>query len=106
MFEELKHKLFSIKKVIGAELIIQADGTYSIRFIQLFVKDELIQSGSHNFKLLTINQLKNSIDEDVPVCLIINGKGVFQKKVDLKELSSGHKLQAILPKASTNDFYL
>lgn len=106
MLEDLKYKLYSLKRVIGAELVILADGSYNIRFTELSIKNDIIQSSKGRTDLTSVNQLKNSIDDNVPVVLVLTGKGIIQKRIEILSSENEAKLQQVFPNASYQDFYL
>lgn len=106
MLEVLKQKLFGVKEVVGVELDILQDGSYSIRFVELLLNGDLIRTGKSHVSLTKVSQLKNSIDEGVPVVLVVNGKGVIYRQLDLQHETETARLQKVLPNASIADFYL
>jgi hypothetical protein len=108
MLAGIKRKFLGSGRVAGIELFFLPDGSYKISLVQLSLKKSLItfdKRSAENFK--SLDELKMATDKNVPVSLILNGKGILTRKVFReKDEDDSTLLSQALPNAKISDFYL
>jgi len=91
--------------VNGIELVIQQDGSYVFNFVTIKKKKTSLITENSQYGIKSIDDLKNSLDVKSPCYIVINGKGVITKKVQLKQDESVKGiLNKVLPNANDADF--
>ena len=108
MFESLKNtRLIRGSQILGLQAYSLPDGNYEYDFVLLKKKKNKLIIDK---KASGITDLKNALSQiptGIPVYLIIDGKGVIHKKINLlnKENESSI-LSQILPNANPDEFFL
>lgn len=101
MFKQVKNRILALKKAAGIELTFLSDGSFMINCIVLEVVKGKVVVAKTYYNLKSVNTLKGEINENTPVSLVINGKGVIHKKTN----SISESLPAdIFPGINPNDF--
>ena len=102
MLEKLKHIVIP-QKAAGLEIILE-DNKARLVLVVVELKNNLLQI-EKKVMLESIESLTDYITTtDVPINLVVNGKGVLHKKV--KGINDkNHALQSALPNAKLADFY-
>ncbi|MDF2456913.1 MAG: hypothetical protein K0R51_2906 [Cytophagaceae bacterium] len=104
MLDRLKQRLVSFDKVAGVEILLLQDGSMDIRLIVLAKVKNKIQVQQALEDLKSIDQLKAYITPDMPIALVINGRGILNKKVS-ESFDRSNSVQLFLPNAKPVDFY-
>lgn len=88
------------------EMVVLPDETYRFNFISVKKKKQnKIEFIDEESTIDNFDTLKNSIDTKIPICLVINGKGIISKKVATdKDENIETLLQKVLPNALSSDF--
>ncbi|MFI5219070.1 MAG: hypothetical protein ACHQNT_06240 [Bacteroidia bacterium] len=94
------------KQVTGIECTILPGGDSIIRTVILKENKSRVEVVSST-EFIKPADLKNSIPGNLPVILILTGKGIIHKRLALHENESDKNLlQSVLPNAEVKDFYL
>ncbi|MBK8787015.1 MAG: hypothetical protein IPN43_11105 [Chitinophagaceae bacterium] len=101
MLKQVKNKILALKKVAGIELTFLSESTFLINCIILEVEKGKAVITKTYYNLKTISALKGEISENTPVAMVINGKGVIQKRTST--ISAGLPSD-IFPGINPNDF--
>lgn len=107
MLAKVKDRINKIHKAAGVELVLLSEGRYRILLTILILnkgainieKKELIEEGN-------LEILKDRIEKDTPVFLILNGRGILHKKIAESGADSNYLIQSVLPNAKAQDFYI
>lgn len=108
MFEKFKiDNIFQSREIAGVECVFLPDGKKYFNVFVLKKKKEKIVSVLSESGIESIELLKKKINADIPITLVINGKGIINKKVPFNENDSDEVLlQKALPNTKPEDFYL
>jgi Tfp pilus assembly protein PilN len=91
------------KSVTGVEVAFSGDGNPWFNLCILKKDKSSLHTESVKIKITNIEELPSKL----PVCLVLNGKGIIHKKLSCKEDDSDKALlERVLPNANINDFYL
>lgn len=91
--------------VNGVEILIQNDGTYVFGWVKLKKEKSSIQTVNEQIGITDILELQKCISTKEPIVLVINGKGVINKKVACSENDSVQVLlNKVFPNANENEF--
>jgi Tfp pilus assembly protein PilN len=106
MFDRFKNILKS-KSSAGLEIIILPDGSYELNLVVLKKQKSSLVTEKQSEGLSAFKEAAALIGSEIPIIIIINGKGVIHRKVDVHENdSSTMLLNKILPNASANEFVI
>src|ERR1051326_6138781 len=91
----------------GVEIEILSAGKFSLHYVLLKRNKSKVSVVSSGKELVSITQLNSFIGKDVPVSVILTGKGIIRKEIPAGDLKSEKDLlQRVLPNANPGDFYL
>ena len=82
MLQQVKNKILALKKVAGIELTFLSENTFIINCIILEAEKGKAVITKTYYNLKSIDALKGEISDNMPVALVINGKGVIHKKTN------------------------
>ena len=99
--------LYKDKQSVGIEIIFQPDNTKVYNFILLKKDKGALFIENCKEKITSIEDLKNLIPKNVPISLVLNGKGILHKIISVNEKDTEITLlQKVLPNAQIDDFYI
>jgi|GEM_PF-1315624 len=99
--------LYKDKQSVGIEIIFQPDNTKVYNFILLKKDKGALFIENSKEKITSIEDLKNRIPKNVPISLVLNGKGILHKTISVNEKDTEITLlQKVLPNAQIDDFYI
>ena len=88
----------------GIEMHLSGNGNLMANVVVMKRYRGTIQIKNTYFRLNSLEAIKNSIPESLPISLTIDGKGIIYKKVKLD--SSKTLINHLLPNAPEKDFYV
>jgi len=93
--------------IAGVELFYNSNGDHYFN-VSVLKKEKLsINTVVAKEKLENITAVKEELNSSIPLCLVINGKGIIHKKVTYLESDDDKTLlQKALPNANIDDFYV
>lgn len=101
MIEQIKHRIFSQKRVAGIELTQISEGAFHINCLVLESKKGKAVIADTYYNLKSLKELEGKIPKFTPAALVMNGKGLIHKKTT----STGSALSSeILPGVNPADF--
>ena len=103
MWNSIEQKILQINKATGIEIIILDDDKLIINTDTASTRNNTIIKGKEINGLKELAGLTEEIDPAIPLSVVINGKGVLIKKIDIP-IKNG-LVQSVLPNANPNDFY-
>ena len=107
MLTKVKEKINKINKAAGVEIVLLPDNRYNLFLTVLALnKKSIVIEKKELIEDDTIESLKNYIDKDVPVYLVLNGRGILHKKVAEAGTDNNSLIQLVLPNAKIQDFYV
>ncbi|MBS1509216.1 MAG: hypothetical protein JST86_00130 [Bacteroidetes bacterium] len=80
MLEQVKNKMLALKKVAGIELTFLSENLYVINCIIIENRKEKVIVTDTFYNIKNIVDLKGKITNQIPVALVLNGKGLIHKK--------------------------
>jgi len=127
----IQDKLLGIKKVAGVEVILASAKEMEYNYVLLSLDKGIISIENQQIGLKNIEELRDRIPDDIPISLVINGRGLLIKKItgkmieepaphlpairkantrqagSLSQSEAGRKeiIHALLPNAKAEDFY-
>jgi len=106
MFKSTRlNKLFEKTSVNGVEVVIQLDGTFVFNLVCLKKEKSSIVTEKQKSGIKNIEDLKSELDLKAPFVIVLNGKGIINKKIACKENNSVKVLlNKVLPNASESEF--
>lgn len=105
MFDLLKYiRIFDDKMAAGLEVIIKDNDIreYNMVIIKKEKSAVLIEKATNTF--VSVDEILNYLPSKLPVSLVINGKGILTKEVDVKENNTQPLIEKVLPNVSTDEF--
>jgi hypothetical protein len=106
MWQHLKKKILVLKEVAGLEIILLPNDEFLLRLVLLKIKKGNVHKEFEYSHLTQITQLKEKLSINIPIALVINGKGMLQKKIEDKSISNENfDIEKILPNINPNDFF-
>ncbi|MBN8696060.1 MAG: hypothetical protein J0L87_05985 [Bacteroidetes bacterium] len=91
--------------VNGVEVHLQGDGTYVFNLVKLKRKRSAFNISQSVNDITDIKQLRNHIQANEPIILVLIGKGVINKKIHCNENEPIKSLlNKVLPNANENEF--
>lgn len=106
MFNRFKNILKS-KSSAGLEVIILPDGSYELNLVVLKKEKSLLITEKQIEGLVSVEEAATLIDPTIPLILIINGKGIIHRKMDIHENDTALTLlNKIFPNANSDEFVI
>lgn len=106
MFDRLKNILKS-KSSAGLEVIILPDGSYELNLVVLKKQKSSLVTEKQSEGLTTFEAAAALIDPAIPLILIVNGKGIIHRKMDVHENDTPLALlNKIFPNANPDEFVI
>lgn len=103
IFNQFLHR-FHPNEIAGLEIFVHNDGVVDLHLVILKKKkEELIFSKKVAF-VPDFETLKTHLPKDIPVVIVLNGKGILHKKLETLPADIEQIPQAILPNATAADF--
>jgi len=103
MWRKAEQKILQIKKAAGVEIIFLEGDKYYININQTISRNNAIINEKEIHSLERIEQIEGQIAKDIPLSIVLNGKGILLKKI-VGPASNG-LLQSVIPNANPDDFY-
>lgn len=95
------------KTSVGIEIILLPENTYEINVIVLKKIKSIVTLEKQKTGIESFEELAQFIDTNLPITLVLNGKGIIHRKVNLSENDTSVTiLNKVLPNANANDFNL
>src|ERR1700685_4512601 len=105
MFKAAKNKILQIHQATGVEICYLPDGEIIINTTTVKLnKNIVVKVNDHTF-LSDLNDLRKKISVEIPIALVVSGKGVLYKQIAIAEIPS-NPIEAILPTANPAEFYV
>jgi hypothetical protein len=101
----LKHTILRINKIHGVEASFSADGNLTFHTVTLRLERNTIIKEKEWRQIDSLEDLSNQLPGEIPVALVVNGKGVLHKKLQ-EQPSQAKILEAVLPSADPAEFYI
>lgn len=106
MVEKLIKKIISTSKVAAISMKISSDSAANVSLCILEKKKGIVTIIKAT-EDVSLEQLPAHIGKDVPVIVVVDGRGVLHKKMDANAETPPDKLLTkIMPQAKPEDFYL
>ena len=106
MWQFLKKKILTLKQIAGLEIVFLPDDKLLLNLVSLKLKDGNIIKEFESYNLSGIEQLKEKLSPSVPITLVINGKGILQKKIDGNfSIDQDFDMRKLLPNLNPKDFF-
>src|SRR5258705_10213587 len=102
MRTSIEQKIIQINKATGAEIIIQPDDTWLMHTCTTRQKKNTIST--ENFSTVFFGEKTPKINDDAPLAVVINGKGVLTKIIP-ESSTKDNPFSSVLPGANPSDFY-
>ncbi|HEX8545803.1 MAG TPA: hypothetical protein VF691_02515 [Cytophagaceae bacterium] len=93
------------KRVAGVEAVLSDNGIITYTATILNRERGALYIEKKSSQLTTLATLKEFLNEEIPLALTINGRGIISTKLNTSEENHDKILQTILPNAKTDDFY-
>jgi hypothetical protein len=107
MIAKVKEKLTRINKAAGIEITLLPDNRYRLLLVVLAIdKKSVIIERKERIEDGNIEILKTILDKDIPVSIVLNGRGILHKKISEAGSDTNNLLQSVLPNAKPQDFYI
>ncbi|PCH67342.1 MAG: hypothetical protein COC01_06020 [Bacteroidetes bacterium] len=101
---DIKQQLIGFNTVAGVELVILEDGNFKFNIAEINVHNNLLKLNTHRTDIYLLDELKEIVSVNTPICLVINGRGIIHKKVAICE--GINLVQLVFPNANENEFYV
>lgn len=106
MWQIFKQKILTIKQVAGLEIVFLPNDKLLLNLVLLTVKKGVVNKVLEQYHLETIADLKNKITTDIPLALVLNGKGILQKRIEgILTTQQNFDFSSILPNINPTDFF-
>lgn len=117
MIQSIKNIFNLTPKVYAVDVEINGDGAYRCNAVELIsqkgsIHFTALEAGSIdtlpvNRQLDATGKLLGKISKKDPVCLILNGKGIIHRKINIgTSLPDSDIIKQIIPNANPEDFYI
>ncbi|MBI2269775.1 MAG: hypothetical protein HYU69_05385 [Bacteroidetes bacterium] len=94
-------------QVAGLDIYIHPDGHYTFNTVVLKQNKNAIALIKQEPNIKSIEELKNIVNAKTPLSIVINGKGILQKKIEVTENDTpAALLSKVLPNAKAEEFLL
>ena len=104
MWTKIEEKILQINRATGIEVLLLPDGGFNINLTTAFIKNNNIVREITVAGIRSIKEISASISKGTPVALIINGKGILNKKIT-DGADTANSITSILPNSNPADFY-
>jgi hypothetical protein len=105
MLKSVKQKILQLKEIVGIEITLLPEDEIVISGVSVkLAKNEVVKQNEFQF-LHSYDNLHEKVSTKTPVVVIINGKGILQKKIEINSATS-ISVENILPNANPNQFYI
>lgn len=95
------------RQIAGLEIILQPDGSFLAHLVRLSAEETVVSIVARKTGLVAPDALADALSADVPVYLVVNGKGILNWKVaGGPGREAGSDIGALLPNAKATDFYV
>ena len=106
MISKLKNKLVNINQSVGLKARVIEKGLISFDFCVIEKQKNILKIVDQGLNL-EWQEIENKIDPELPIALIIEGKGVLIRKLNKDEDDDNEKkLSRMIPGAKYDDFYM
>lgn len=103
-FSFIKRWVGQYPKVAGLEITFLGEERFLFHLIVLKKEKNSVKVLTSQLNLNTLEQLPDYLEPNIPLVLLLDGKGVIHKKLDNLSENPAAILQAVLPNASLSDF--
>ncbi len=91
----------------GLEIVILPDGSYEMNLVILKKNKQKLSTEKKQEGISNFEDVVKLIDPKYPVILILNGKGIINKKINISENdTTATLLNKVLPNANPNEFII
>jgi hypothetical protein len=105
MLKSLSNKVLQIHSVTGMEICLLGDEEIVVNLaIVKLSKNNLTKVNEYHF-LSRLNEIKEKATTDLPIALVVSGKGIIYKKLPISEVG-GNPFESILPAGNPTEFYI
>lgn len=103
---DIMNDIFRLKYITAVTVKLDQDGKWTLNLVNLkIIKKRPVIIDQKSFH--SEEDFFNRYSSKSPVCLVITGKGILQKKIELQEKCSDDELiRRILPNANTRDLFV
>lgn len=105
MLAGIKEKLNKISRAAGVEITLLPDNQYRISVVVLSLQKKSIVVEKKE-QLTSLDSLKEIVSKEIPLYLVLNGRGILHKKISEASLEQVALVQSVLPNAKAQDFYV
>lgn len=102
MFRKLKDTIITLKEAVGLELLIGPDERWQINGVHVKFIDKKLKKIAEYAGIEELNTLKKKLPKQVPLVLVINGKGILMRKTAQPE---NNLVNQLFPGSNPNDFF-
>jgi hypothetical protein len=95
-----------ISQAAGVEAVVNPEGEYTFQAVLLGMKKGRLSLIAKHLNVQSVTALKNVIPEGIPVCLVLNGRGIMHKKLSDEARDPEIIVQEMLPNTKAGDFYI
>ena len=107
MLSKVKEKIHKITKAAGIEITLLQEGQYKILLTVLTLsKNSIVLEKKESILDGKIESLKEVLEKDTPVYVVLNGRGILHKKITDSGSDTASLIQSVLPNAKVQDFYI
>lgn len=104
MFQQIKNKLYNYSEVAGLYLVWTSAGQMDLHLVLLEKVKNSIQFKQIETFVEDFESLKNVLSTEIPLVLILDGKGILHKKITQIPAEVEAIPKAVLPNANPDDF--
>ncbi len=95
------------RQMAGLEVLLQPDGSYLMHLVRLGAEGTVVRIVDQHTDIVSLDALADLVPGNVPVYLVVNGKGILNRRVAATPgREAGNDIGALLPNAKATDFYL
>jgi Tfp pilus assembly protein PilN len=108
MLQRLTTYITTDKQVTGLEVVLLADGQHLFRGAVLSLAKGVV-TVQDRWEAESLDQLQRQLDKNLPVALLLNGKGILHRQVLLENTEQAmddHLLASVLPAVKPAEFYV
>lgn len=107
MLGKLDNKILALSKIAGVEVQLLPEGKVLYHLVVLEKNKNVIGAVAKVAGIRDIAELKKNIPANTPVVILLNGRGIINRRITDTSLESDSQvLSSLLPNAKQEDFYL
>ena len=105
--DKVLRSLTANKIVAGVEVFVASDGKKQINLVVLSKKKSAVTTEFSEKGIDSIEKLTSPLNSEIPIALVIGGKGIIHKNIQVTETDTDKTLlHKVLPNATPDDFYI